>query len=135
MNSLTITKKLYLGFGAIIALMMLVTIIGIQKVNFIDETLREITDVNSLKQRYAINFRGSVHDRAIAPRDVVLTQESTQIPTILDEIKRLEDFYATSAKPLAALFAKGEGYNAPKNQHTTLQLFIFTSHATVCASR
>lgn len=116
MNSLTITQKLYLGFGAIIALMMLVTIIGIQKVNFIDETLREITDVNSLKQRYAINFRGSVHDRAIALRDVVLTQESTQIPTILDEIKRLEDFYATSAKPLAALFAEGKGIESKERE-------------------
>lgn len=105
----SITQKLLGGFGLVVGLMFIVTAIGIQKVNFIDDTLYEITDVNSLKQRYAINFRGSVHDRAIALRDVVLLDEKSAQESVLSDIKRLERFYEESAKPLDAIFAKGEG--------------------------
>ncbi len=42
------------------------TSIGIVQVNKINASLTTINDVNSVKERYAINFRGSVHDRAIA---------------------------------------------------------------------
>lgn len=108
-NQWSIRQKLIGGFGLVVGLMFFVTAIGIQKVNYIDETLYEITDVNSLKQRYAINFRGSVHDRAIALRDGVLLNDATALATVLEEMKRLETFYATSAKALDAIFAKGEG--------------------------
>ena len=105
----SIRKKLIGGFGLVVGLMFIVTAIGIQKVNFIDDTLYEMTDVNSLKQRYAINFRGSVHDRAIALRDVVLTDNQSEREHILSDIKRLEQFYEESAKPLDIIFEKGVG--------------------------
>ena len=105
----SIRQKLIGGFGLVVGLMFIVTAIGIQKVNFIDDTLYEITDVNSLKQRYAINFRGSVHDRAIALRDVVLLDEKREQENVISDIQRLEHFYEESAKPLDAIFAKGEG--------------------------
>ena len=104
----SIKQKLLGGFSLVVGLMVLLTAIGIQKVNYIDDTLYEITDVNSLKQRYAINFRGSVHDRAIALSDVVLIDDKNAMQTVLDDIARLERFYEDSAKPLDALFAKGE---------------------------
>jgi len=72
---LKVRTRLALGFGTLVALMALLTIVGIQKVNFIDKSLAEVTDINSVKQRYAINFRGSVHDRAIAIRDVSMARK------------------------------------------------------------
>lgn len=106
-SNLTIAKKLYLGFGVVIALMITITVLGINKVGFINDTLTIMTDVNSLKSRYAINFRGSVHDRAIAVRDVVLAQDKNDIQTSLKIIKELEEFYNKSATPLDNFFAKG----------------------------
>lgn len=108
-NQWSIRQKLIGGFGLVVGLMFFVTAIGIQKVNYIDEILYEITDVNSLKQRYAINFRGSVHDRAIALRDGVLFNDVRALATVVEEMQRLETFYATSATALDAIFAKGEG--------------------------
>ncbi len=101
-KGLTIRQRLTLGFALVLTMMVAVTIIGIQKVNFIDKTLAEITDVNAVKQRYAINFRGSVHDRAIAIRDVVMFDDPNGAPMreALDEIKRLDDFYQKSAGSL-----------------------------------
>ena len=49
-KGLTIRQRLTLGFALVLTMMVAVTIIGIQKVHFIDKTLAEITDVNAVKQ-------------------------------------------------------------------------------------
>lgn len=95
-----ISTKLGAGFSLVLLMMLILTIIGINKVNFIDATLTEITDVNSVKQRYAINFRGSVHDRGIAIRDVVLARSSAELEELVRLINELDSFYQESAKDM-----------------------------------
>jgi methyl-accepting chemotaxis protein len=102
----TVGLRLASGFGLVLLLLIIVTAIGIQKVRYVDATLTQITDVNSVKQRYAINFRGSVHDRAISLRDVVLVSEEKELREALADIDRLAAFYAESAAPLDKLFAE-----------------------------
>ena len=106
-KNLKISQKLYLSFGLMIFLMIIVTTIAINRVNTIDTTLEEVVEVNSVKQRYAINFRGSVHDRAIAIRDIVLSTnaQSELFKKSLKDIKKLEEFYIKSAKPMDEIFA------------------------------
>ncbi|RXJ82285.1 methyl-accepting chemotaxis protein [Arcobacter sp. F2176] len=108
-KNMTISKKLYSGFLFMIAIIIIITIIGIFKVNFIDNTLNQIVEVNSVKQRYAINFRGSVHDRAIAIRDLVLAKNKDDelFKTSHANIKRLQAYYIESAKPLKKIFDEG----------------------------
>ena len=108
---MSISQKLYSGFGLMIFLIIMLTVIGINRVSFIDNTLHDIVDVNSVKQRYAINFRGSVHDRAISIRDVVLSQDkdSSLFKKSIADIKTLEEFYTSSAKPMDEIFSKKEG--------------------------
>ncbi|MGB5920211.1 methyl-accepting chemotaxis protein [Arcobacter sp.] len=108
-KNMTISKKLYSGFFIMIAIIIIITIISIFKVNFIDNTLNQIVEINSVKQRYAINFRGSVHDRAIAIRDLVLAKNKDDelFKTSHSNIKRLEAYYIKSAKPLKEIFDKG----------------------------
>lgn len=107
-TGMTIGKRLALAFGAVIALMVGVTAIGMNRVVSISSVLTSITDVNAVKQRYAINFRGSVHDRAISLRDVVLVPDS-ELAGVTADITRLEGFYAESAEKLDRMFASGEG--------------------------
>jgi methyl-accepting chemotaxis protein len=102
-KTLKIWQRLALGFGLLIALMLLLTAIGVQRVNQIDSALTTINTLNSVKQRYAINFRGSVHDRAIALRDVVLFEGATDIAAAEATIDRLAADYAKSAAPLDSL--------------------------------
>ncbi|MEF1341319.1 MCP four helix bundle domain-containing protein, partial [Vibrio rotiferianus] len=104
---LKVRTRLALGFGTLVALMAVLTIVGIQKVNFIDMTLSEVTDVNSVKQRYAINYRGSVHDRAIAIRDVVMARDTQEMRVFENEIKRLEEFYRQSELRMQKMMADG----------------------------
>ena len=89
---MSIALRLGLGFGLILSLMLLVSLIGMQRVNFIDRTLTHVSENAALKQRYAINFRGSVHDRAIAIRDAVLVEDNLALQGHLREIERLAGF-------------------------------------------
>ncbi|WP_339775345.1 methyl-accepting chemotaxis protein [uncultured Methylophaga sp.] len=100
---MTIKNRLQLGFGIVLSLMVLIAIIGINEVSKIDRTMSKINEVDSVKQRAAINFRGSVHDRAISVRDVVLSENSAERQQHLQDIERLEQFYAESAISLEAM--------------------------------
>ncbi|WP_045762104.1 methyl-accepting chemotaxis protein [Xanthomonas albilineans] len=112
-SNLRIGQRLALGFLSIIVLMVLLTVVGIERVHSIDQRLTAINAVNSVKQRYAINFRGSVHDRAIALRDVVLLDDPASRQTTEDLIDKLAADYARSAQPLDAQLAAS---NDPKEQ-------------------
>jgi methyl-accepting chemotaxis protein len=102
-SQLSIAQRLSLGFGLILSLMILTTLIGVFRVSFIDETLTAVNEGASLKQRYAINFRGSVHDRAIAIRDAVLVDNDSALSLQLTDIQRLKDFYQESAQAMDSL--------------------------------
>lgn len=104
-RNLSLRMQLFIGFGAVVALIFILAITSYTKIAQVDTTLETITEVNAVKQRYAINFRGSVHDRAIAVRDVVLLNNPKDIEASLKEIQRLEKFYQDSAKSMEEIFA------------------------------
>jgi methyl-accepting chemotaxis protein len=79
------------------------------QVSSILRSLMAINDVNSVKQRYAINFRGSVHDRAINLRDVTLVSTPQELDTVVATIDRLSAAYSKSSKPLDDIMASGSG--------------------------
>lgn len=107
----SVRAKLITGFGIVILIMMVLVVLGVRNMNFIDRTLAEITDVNSLKQRYAINYRGSVHDRAIAIRDVGIARSAQEIDKLEQEIRRLEDFYNLAEQDMNALLQQGVSFS------------------------
>ena len=86
LSTLKVKTRLGIGFGILVSLMVTLTVLGIQKVNFIDMVLSEMTDINSVKQRYAINYRGSVHDRAIAIRDIAIARNPQEISALEQEL-------------------------------------------------
>ena len=106
MRNARITTRLVLGFGVILLLMIITTLVGISEVRKIDTSLTTINDLNSVKQRFAINFRGSVHDRAIAVRDYILTGSATDHQKLKAEIDRLAAAYSASAKGMTDILAK-----------------------------
>jgi methyl-accepting chemotaxis protein len=101
---LTIGRRLGLGFLVVVMSMASLIVVGVVQVNSIDSKLTLINDVNAVKQRYAINFRGSVHDRAIAVRDIVLAETTAAVQTEIDLIARLTDAYDESATKMDAIF-------------------------------
>ncbi|MCL9818630.1 methyl-accepting chemotaxis protein [Helicobacter colisuis] len=103
-KNLSLKGQLFIGFGIILAFIIIIAATGYIKIKFVDNTLTKISDDNAVKQRYAINFRGSVHDRAIAVRDVVLLEDSVELEATLNQIKKLENFYRDSSEKMDQIF-------------------------------
>ncbi len=104
------------GFASVLLLMVILTAEGIRQVNLIDDSLKVINDVNSVKQQHAIDFRGSVHDRAIAVRDAVLIDEDARLAPVLADIERLEGNYREAADAMQAIFAQRDDLTADERQ-------------------
>ena len=90
--------------GGLLALLM-INIIGVIRMREVNHKLQEMTEINSVKQRYAINFRGSVHDRSIRVRDYVLLGNASDREVVLSEIEELEQFYLESEQLLNQMIA------------------------------
>ncbi|MGB8842961.1 MAG: methyl-accepting chemotaxis protein [Aliidongia sp.] len=105
LSNTTITARQIVGFALILLLMIGLSAFGISRVGTVNAQLTTINDVNSVKQRYAINFRGSVHDRAIRVRDVVLAPAS-EVDAIVEDIDRLAAYYKKSDDLLDRMLAE-----------------------------
>ncbi|MEM8836588.1 MAG: methyl-accepting chemotaxis protein [Pseudomonadota bacterium] len=101
-----IGARLTLAFAIVLVLMSTLTVFSVYKINDVRERLIQINEVNSRLQRFAINYRGSVHDRAIAIRDVVLTDDPTIRQETLNQIKELAASYAENERAMADLVSR-----------------------------
>ncbi|WCF11822.1 hypothetical protein N4G58_10275 [Edwardsiella piscicida] len=72
----------------VLVLVLLLASVSVWQVGKIKSSLEQINDVNNVKQQLAVDLRGSVHDRAIALRDVVLVEPGALAPIVRD-ISRL----------------------------------------------
>ncbi len=115
-GSMKLKTRLIAGFSVVIALMVILTGIGIFQVSAIDQGLTTINDVNSVKQRHAIDFRGSVHDRAIALRDITLVEDRASLDAQLALITKLEGDYQAAATSMQAMFAERSDITPAEHQ-------------------
>ncbi|MCJ8521063.1 methyl-accepting chemotaxis protein [Pseudorhizobium tarimense] len=102
-----VVGRLAAGFAFLLILMVGLTIYSTRQVSKIDQDLAVINDVNSVKQRYAINYRGSVHDRAIAIRDVTLVTSEEERRAAVTLIDQLAATYAENEKKMSDIMASG----------------------------
>jgi len=101
-----IAAKLAAAFAFVLALMAGLAWISVAEVGNVNRNLAEINNVNAVLQRHAINFRGSVHDRAIAIRDVVLFEDTRAQNREVALIDELAQFYAENERAMDALVGR-----------------------------
>lgn len=111
---MTFKQKIVLSFASILTLMSAISVIGVERVGVMNANLEEVSTGAILKQRYAINFRGSVHDRAISIRDAVLVDNDTELNKHLSDVTKLAVFYADSAKPMQDLLSRADATDKEK---------------------
>lgn len=117
MRHFGIIKSLYVGFGSFIVLMMLMAVVSLYKVTIIDSTLSDISEDLAVKQRHAIDLRGSVHDSSIALRDAVLAHRPESQQHHINTIRDCESEYTRAKKALEQIFAD------PNSDATQLKLY------------
>jgi len=101
-----IAAKLAVAFAFVLALMAGLAWISVAEVGNLNRNLAEINNVNAVLQRHAINYRGSVHDRAIAIRDVVLHEGARAQNGQVALIDELAQFYAENERAMDTLVAE-----------------------------
>ena len=101
-----IINRIYFGFAVLLLIMLAITLFGLYKINIADNSLTQLSQQTAVEQRQAINFRGSVHDRAIAIRDAVLVADIQASSKHQNNIQALDKFYQESARVLDTMFAK-----------------------------
>ena len=111
LTNMRVRTRMMLGFSAVLFLIVLLTTIGVWRVGEIDRGLAHINDVNSVKQRHAIDYRGSVHDRAIALRDATLVSDS-ELPQVTALIDKLTADYRTAAANMTIMAADDAQFTA-----------------------
>ena len=110
-----ITSRLVLGFGFMLALMLALTWVSIGEIKTLNANLTQMNEVNSVKQRFAINFRGSVHDRAIAIRDVTALSGRERADAVA-LIEKLAADYARNEAAMTEMIAGPAGASAEERR-------------------
>ncbi|MCG9966056.1 methyl-accepting chemotaxis protein [Shewanella cutis] len=101
-----IIKRLYFGFATLLLIMIGITCFGLFKISIAEQNLTQLSEQTAVEQRQAINFRGSVHDRAITIRDIVLTKDLDNAKLLQNDIIQLNEFYQKAAITLDHMYAK-----------------------------
>jgi len=115
LNNISINNRLLIGFSITTLLMIILTTVGIYRVNMIGSSLTTMTNINVVKQRNAINFRGSVHDRAIAIRDLATSSSPAEANIHINNINELAEFYQVSQKNMEAMKVSGIEFSNEEN--------------------
>ena len=118
-HNVNISVRVIAAFVTLVVLTAIVAGFSIYRVDQLKTSLHTINAFNSVKQRYAINFRGSVHDRAISVRDVVLAENQARLNRSLDEIRTLTAAYEESAAAMDEIFRTSP--NISQEERTILQ--------------
>jgi methyl-accepting chemotaxis protein len=113
---ISVAMRMAISFAIVLAMMLLLAVFSISEVRSIGDSLRNISENNNVKEHFAANFRGSVHDRAIAIRDIVLVPDD-QIKDVAAQIEKLDSDYRQSAQPLEAIFGSQGQFNILPEEH------------------
>ena len=94
MASWKIHHRLLACFALVTVLLMALSGYSVFVTQGIDQALSANATHNAVVQRAAIDFRGSVHDRAIALRDAALAPDSTTTAQALQAMRTLAQVYS-----------------------------------------
>lgn len=129
MRKLGIVRSLYVGFGVLMSLMLIITLIAVVRIASIDSSLSDVNDNYAVKQRHAIDMRGAVHDSAIALRDAVLAFDDSSRLEHLQVIRNLREVYTKAFSSLGRIYTNST-YHTPQELQLYKNLQAIDARAT-----
>ncbi len=108
-SNLTISKRLAIGFGVILALMIILTVTGIWSLSGMNHKIEQIIKVNNAKieHAYAIQNAVSAIDKSVLT--IVLSNDRTTTKTERQKDRDTRTTYQTSMATLEKLEATKKG--------------------------
>jgi len=99
--------RLGYGFGMVLAMLIMLTAIGILRLNQMQSRIDEITHFNNLKVKLAGAMRETVFERMIALRTAALVSGASEMQPEAERIRAEAQRYAQAEQQLRALFVRG----------------------------
>jgi methyl-accepting chemotaxis protein len=106
-NQLRVASRLGIGFGLMAILLVVVSVLGLNRMAFIKSQADNITKINNVEGRLASIMDLTVTERALALRNLVLLESSNtkEVQMEVDRIAAQSKKYADAARELNAMFS------------------------------
>lgn len=98
-------KRLGLGFALVLALLIVVTALGITRMGQIQDRLEKIVGVTQVETRLILDMRAIVYDRQVSLRNLTLLTEIDDMAPDLGKIKDQTKKYGEAEAALAKMFS------------------------------
>jgi methyl-accepting chemotaxis protein len=108
-SNMKLGTRLALGFGVVLAMMAVGTVVGINRLGMMNKNLSTIANVNNRKVNVAHDMVDQVRNIAISVRNILLTDDPSIEGGEKTKLGNASDILAEDVSKLAAFEATGEG--------------------------
>ena len=107
MNQLRVSSRLGIGFGLMSVLLVVVSVLGLNRMAFIKSQADDITKINNVEARLAAAMDLTVTERALALRNLILLDSANQKEVHMenDRVGEQAKKYADAARELDEMFS------------------------------
>jgi methyl-accepting chemotaxis protein len=112
LNNVKIGKRMMLGFGIVVLLMVVVITLGVFSLKNADEDLKQIVKVNNVRMLHTNRASSEVKEVVICLRDLLLENVVAKRPEYVDRMKKSREIYDTDLKKVIEMTPKDD----PKGQ-------------------
>jgi len=134
MKNWKIGTRLGAGFAVILLLLIAIAVLGISRLAAINQRMEEITKVNNVEAYLAATMRGTVSDRMIVLRNIVLLSDIKEMQPEVERLQAQADKYRVAEEKLKKLFASA-GDITPEEQEVMKRLAELESVAAPLMSK
>ena len=105
MNNLRIGARLGLGFGILLALLLAIALLGINRMGSIQGNLDEIVNVNGRQAGLALSMRAMVQQMGSVARNIVLLSDPAEMQAEADRLRTVLANYDKAEDELQRMFS------------------------------
>jgi methyl-accepting chemotaxis protein len=109
MNNLKIGTRLAIGFAIMMLLTLILSIVGITRLEKIQNNLNDISKVNNPELAFVVEMRFSVLNRSISVRNMALLSDMDAMKKEMAQIDKFKSEYAKAYDGLNKMFNEIEG--------------------------
>ncbi len=103
-SNMKVGTRLFAGFALLLAFLVALLLLGLNRMSAMQANIDQIAAVNNAQVAQIMTMRGSVFDRMIAVRNVVLLTQMHEMQPEVDRIKEGEKKFAVADEKLTHLF-------------------------------
>jgi methyl-accepting chemotaxis protein len=106
-NQLRVSSRLGIGFGLMSVLLVIVSVLGLNRMAFIKSQADDITKINNVEARLASVMDLTITERALALRNLILLDGTNkkEVQMEIDRVGEQAKKYADAARDLDAMFS------------------------------